>query len=523
MKALIKSVVCVALGWLASAAGAQEVPIKWQATSPKTSNPGVTAKTDAGVRPISLSQPVPLDGGTGSFAPIVRMQAPDDKIVQPVPKLEVIGPDLKTPKKMPDKEGFTPPPPQPTPSPIFGGLGMHADDGCFGGDPSWCGRGCFGGGPAWCGRGCFDRDGCSDRPRFWGSAEYLMWWQRSQSVPPLVTTSPAGTATINTGVLGQNGTGILYDGTPNTTHSGGRFAFGTWCPHFCNLGLEGSFFFLGRQDDTAIFGSNGNPQIARPIFNIVTRQPGSELVAVNNPDRFVTGTIAIHNFSQLWGADVNLRRRWLCGPTHYVDLLLGYRHVNLSEGIDVAEDLQVFNPTTRQPAGNFLVRDSFNTRNQFNGVQLGLDSECRFWSRMFLGLTSKVAFGSVHQSVDINGSTNFTNFPGQVGGTFPGGLLALPGTNIGHFTATRFGFMSEVGLKVGIDLNDHWRVFVGYNVIYLNNVVRPGDQIDLRVNPTFQPSAAGPGTAVGPRVPAVLFKTSDYWAQGLNFGLLYRY
>jgi hypothetical protein len=123
----------------------------------------------------------------------------------------------------------------------------------------------------------------------------------------------------------------------------------------------------------------------------------------------------------------------------------------------------------------------------------------------------------------VDGNTTFTNFPAPFGGTFPGGLLALPGTNIGNYADTRFGVLPEFGVRFGYDITEHCRVFVGYNFLYLNTVVRPGDQIDLRVNPTFQPSAAGPGAGIGPRFPTMPFHTTSYWAQGLTFGLQYRY
>ena len=350
-----------------------------------------------------------------------------------------------------------------------------------------------------------------------------MWWQSSQSVPPLVTSSPAGTATNISGVLGQNTTSNLYDSTPNHTRSGGRFTLGMSMPHFCNLGIEADYFFLGRQSSTATYRSNGDPQLARPAFNAITQKPAAEIVAINNANLFVNGSVSVSNYSQLWGAGVDFRSRWWCGPNGWIDGLVGYRHLNLSEGIDITENLQNFNPVTRLPAGNVLVHDSFHTRSQFNGFQFGIDGECRFWDRWFFGMSTKLSMGSVYDIVNINGSTTFTNFPAPFGGTFPGGLLALPGTNIGRFTGYRFGVVPEVGLKLGYDVTDHLRLFVGYDFLYLNNVVRPGDQIDLRVNPNFQPSAAGPGPGGGPRVPAVLFRTTDYWAQGLNFGLLYRY
>src|SRR6516164_989041 len=187
MKAFIKSGLCLALGWLASAAGAQEIPIKWQASTAKNPGPSVvipsvgntTAKSETGVRPVALSQPIPLDNtGSSAFrsvseplAATVRGQTADDKTIPPVPTLEVGPADQKPPKKMPT-DGFTPPSPHPAPSPVLGNLGIMPDDCCL----SDCGL-------SWCGRGfCRAADCCRDRSRcFWASAEYLMWWQRSQS------------------------------------------------------------------------------------------------------------------------------------------------------------------------------------------------------------------------------------------------------------------------------------------------------------------------------------------------------
>ena len=102
-------------------------------------------------------------------------------------------------------------------------------------------------------------------------------------------------------------------------------------------------------------------------------------------------------------------------------------------------------------------------------------------------------------------------------------------TNIGQYTANRFAVLPEVGFKVGVDLTDRLGIYAGYDFIYLSSVVRPGDQIDLRASPSFLPSydfatqKAVPGVGGGIRQPVPLYRTSDYWGQGFNFGLQYRY
>ncbi len=70
-------------------------------------------------------------------------------------------------------------------------------------------------------------------------------------------------------------------------------------------------------------------------------------------------------------------------------------------------------------------------------------------------------------------------------------------------------------------MTDSVRIYVGYTLLYWSNVVRPVDQIDFGINPTQLPTAAGPGTLVGPARPAFNFHETDFWAQGVNLGVMF--
>jgi hypothetical protein len=497
MKSLIKSGLFLALGWMTQQAGAQD----WRPATPRT--PTTTNAVDNGIRPVTMGAPAPQ----GPASPIIRAQAPDDKSVPDIPRLEVIvgDPQDSKPKQMPKDKGFTPPPPTPvtpTPSPILGSLGMNPDGLC--GD--WCG-------PERC--GIFRRGGlndcCPDRSRFWVSGEYLMWWQRGQNTPPLITSSPAGQVD-NIGVLGDPRTTVLFEDIENRMFSGGRFTAGMWFGRCCNMGFEASFFFLGRQEADAVFSSNGSTLLARPFFDAELGAPDAEI--------FTPGTATISTYSQLWGIEGNFRHKWRCGPNYWVDFLWGYRHLNLSEGVDITEDLSI--PLVGGGALRIVEQESFNTRNLFNGMQVGLQGERRLWNRAYLGWSTKLAMGVTHQIINIDGSTTFFA-PAPFGTiTQPGALLATP-TNMGKFTSNRFGVVPELGVKLGYDITDNLRVFAGYDFLFWSNVVRPGEQIDTNVSPSFRPTILGPGAGGGPRVPAVLFNTNSYWAQGVSFGLMYRY
>jgi hypothetical protein len=167
--------------------------------------------------------------------------------------------------------------------------------------------------------------------------------------------------------------------------------------------------------------------------------------------------------------------------------------------------------------------DSFATRNQFYGGQLGAVVEVRR-GPWIVDLTGKIALGATHEVINIDGNQLVVPNAGPRS-TSSGGLLALPNANIGHHARNEFAFVPEGGINLAYQLSDHVRARVGYTFLYWSNVVRPGDQIDVRLAenkiPNFvllQPAAlrAAPVTVPNPVVP---FKSSDFWAQGLNVGL----
>ncbi len=140
---------------------------------------------------------------------------------------------------------------------------------------------------------------------------------------------------------------------------------------------------------------------------------------------------------------------------------------------------------------------------------------------MFLVTTASVALGTSHEEVDVHGNTAITP-PGGGRTVLAGGILALP-SNSGHFSRDRFAVVPEIGINLGCQVTPHLRAFVGYGFLYVSNVVRPGSLIDRTVNLTQIPSNLGPGTLIGPARPALVLRDTDFWAQGINFGLEIRY
>ena len=375
---------------------------------------------------------------------------------------------------------------------------------------------------------CCDDPCCLQRPRGWIRGEYLLWGISSQNLPPLLTGE-------NEPIRGPDQAGVLpvspilfgEEEAWDRARSGGRVALGFWFPRRCNWGLDGGAFMLGHRATRfeASSDANGSPVMARPYFQPAFggEAAGEAAQLVSYPD-LLSGRISYASSTRLWGADMNLRHRLNCGPRWWLDGFAGYRHVQLNDTLDIREDLTnlQFTPGAGETQ-RFIVHDHFSTRNRFNGGQIGLEGEVKILRRWFIAGNAKLAIGSVRQIVNIDGSTTFVNSSeGTVTGR--GGLYALV-SNIGRYERNEFAVVPEFGIKIGFDINDHWRVYAGYNVLYISSVVRAGDQIDRVVNFSGmapEPTNLNPAI-VSPARPAVLFRQSDFWAQGGQFGLEYHW
>ena len=366
---------------------------------------------------------------------------------------------------------------------------------------------------------------------FYARAEYLLWSFKKDTVPPLVTTS----APQDFGFLGRPTTQVLFggDSLDSGTHSGGRFTVGFWLDDCNDKAIELSGFFLPGSDQNFQATSAMFPVLGRPFFSINRNTEFAQLTAF--PGESV-GNVAVQNSSNLYGLEADLRCKLCCGCTccdccpcasglsYRVDGLAGFRYLNLRENLTITENL--INLPTAPPGRQNLaatVFDSFSTRNQFYGGQVGLDGviDRGPWSLDVLG---KLALGDTSQRLDINGGQTVTSLATGVTTPFRGGLLALP-SNIGTHNQNRFSVVPEIDLTASYHFSEHVRIFAGYDFLYWTNVIRPGQQIDRTLDETQIPNFDTPGTIApaGQNRPAVLFHQSDFWAQGLNLGLEFRY
>lgn len=382
-----------------------------------------------------------------------------------------------------------------------------------------------------CGK-CGDSCGCHSGPSgfFWVRGEYLYWYTKGANLPPLVTASPDTTPLAQTGVLGQPGTSILYGN--NSIHddprSGYRFRGGYWFDCCMCSGIEAEWLQLANDGTSADFFCPPGTALARPFFNVQTGQQDAEIVCYPN---VVNGSVHINSDSDFQSGGIRFlrnicHREWClpgdnCHPGvmggYRLNWLAGYRYLRLDEGLNINEMLVSTNVNGVIPVGTtFDVTDNFQTDSEFHGVDLGLASQWRR-GRWTLDLLGKAALGNTTNTVHINGSTT-TEVPGGPTTTNQGGLLAQR-TNIGTFTNDDFSVVPELNVNIGYNITPRLRALLGYSFLYWTNVARPGDQIDTSLNPSQFP----PGTLSGAARPAFTFNDSDFWAQGLNTGLEYRF
>jgi hypothetical protein len=361
--------------------------------------------------------------------------------------------------------------------------------------------------------------------RLWAEAEYLLWWTKDGPLPvPLVA---SGTPE-SFGTLGMGGV-ALFGGRPLDygAASGGRLAVGGWLDDHHTLGIEFGGFLLEQRavGFSARSDAAGSPVITRPLINALDGTATAQFVAF--PDAFAGG-IAVTSQSKFWGADVNVLTTVARRSGFEASLLAGFRYLDLSESLTVLQSSQVledgifgFNGQTVLAPNSVAMFDAFRTHNHFYGGQLG--GRATFsWERFSADVTAKVALGWTEEVLTIAGSSTLLP-PGGTPQTTAGGVLALA-TNSGHRTHDEFAVVPEVGVKIGYRIIDSLMAYVGYNFLYGSDVVRPGDQIDRRINPTQLPTSlqfTQPPT--GPALPAALFHRSDYWAQGITFGVRLAY
>ena len=344
------------------------------------------------------------------------------------------------------------------------------------------------------------------------STEALLWWFKDSPTPvPLVTD----------GRLSDPETKVLIGGDELNTNPNPGFRVTAGYALSDRWALEGNFLYTpsrSTSNSVSSSGKLGSTDLLLPYFDVTEKR---ETVSELSLAPIYRGSAREELSNSLMGAEANgtwaltLQRSW------QVDLLGGFRWLRLNETYTLTTSSPYIPP---QPIDIWNTTDEFDAFNNFYGALLGVRARYD-WGRFSASGNVKFAMGAMVQTVEVNGSlvtNDFTNF----GATqrFPGGYFALP-TNIGNHTRSVFAVVPEVGLNLGYQITPQMSIFVGYTFLYTNDVVRPGKQINRNLNTTQSVSWVGepPATLVGPAEPSFKFKSSDFWAQGINVGLSFRF
>ncbi|MEN6458084.1 MAG: BBP7 family outer membrane beta-barrel protein [Thermoguttaceae bacterium] len=385
-----------------------------------------------------------------------------------------------------------------------------------------------------CGMPC-----CSPPGRIWLRADYLMWWTNGVTLPPLVTTSPQGTAVEDAGVLGLSTTTILYGNSTvgNQGQSGVRTTMGMWLDSCHRWAVEFDYLNLGGSSDSFSQTSTGETILARPFYNVETGSQASELVAypgvaigsisVDFKDYFQSaGALFSYNLcccnscgNECDSCDSSEQSCGSCVPLLQccrTDLVAGFRYYNLGDSLTIHETPTLTESVApHDTIATFDIHDNFRARNDFYGSELGLRTRL-YRNRWSLDVLTKIALGINHQSVNINGTTDITTATSTA--SYTTGIYAGP-DNSGVYQRDVFTMIPELKIELGYQLTQHWRAFVGYDILYWGDVWRSASQIDLKLDPRNFP----PSTETGLPFPEFSGKTSTFWAQGINVGAELRF
>jgi hypothetical protein len=382
--------------------------------------------------------------------------------------------------------------------------------------------------------------------RFYGGVEYLHWWVKDAPLSvPLVSTGPI--STTHHGFLGRPDSTILYgapfppanggnDNQPFPGFSGGRVTLGYSLDDSRRYAIEASGFSLeSRTAGFDIHGDqNGLPIINIPVFNTTPYTPGGRpgglppaedglpAALPSDTDRFdgnsgvFTGRVKIANSLQLWGAGLNGVVNFYRDPSWELAAVGGFRFLRLAENFSLFYQSVGVSGVYSGQYGT--ANDRFGTQNSFYGSALGVRGRY-LYAPFSVEASLSVAMGASNEVLNVAGGFVSYNFMGTMR-SGPEGVFAQP-ANEGRFSSVRFAVVPEVELKLGYDVTPSTRITIGYDFLFDSSVIRPVDQINRNI-PKGQTFLQG-GDFISTTSPARIFRSTSFFAQGINVGVSFRF
>jgi hypothetical protein len=239
-------------------------------------------------------------------------------------------------------------------------------------------------------------------------------------------------------------------GTEQNFQPGLRINMGLFLDRCQTGGLDGTLFFLGESSTSL------TTPVGRQVFLLQS-------------DRL-----------NLNGGEANWRKNLFCEDDRRYDLLVGYRYLHLGETYTSA-----FSGTDMMPIPVSSL-GSAKADNDLHLAQIGWIGEWRrgMW---YLDVTAKIGLGENIETLDFQN----LNSP----------IVRNTGLRSSH---AHFVAVPEAGLKLGCQLTDYCRAYVGYQFTYASEVARPRTYIERTLQGDTKP-------------------TTDFWMQGIELGFEARF
>jgi hypothetical protein len=348
--------------------------------------------------------------------------------------------------------------------------------------------------------------------RFSISAEALLWWFKNSPAPvPLVTD----------GLLGEPGTKTFLGGEDLDTGANPGFRLTAGYAFTERWGVEGSYFYIPSRSTSRSVSSSGQLGSTDLIVPFIDATTGSESGTEISFAPIYRGSATETLSNNLMGADLNAT--WALSPSGpwRVDLLGGFRWLRLHETYTFTSS-SPFIPPFPRTSGTPPTSSAPSITSTAPRPACGRASTGRASSPAPPSSSPWAPWRSPRASAAPSSPTTTpTSAPPRPSraATSP-----CPPTSA-NYSRTVFAVVPEIGLNLGYQITSWASVFVGYTFLYTNNVIRPGNQINRAVN-TSQSTAYTQDPAAqlqGAAQPTFKFKSSDFWAQGMNLGLAFRF
>lgn len=372
-------------------------------------------------------------------------------------------------------------------------------------------------GPAGCGQ-ISGHDQCA--PGVWVNVDYLLTWIKDAPSP--------GVLAIKTPVFGRPE--ILGNHEiSNNAFNGVRLQAGTWINENRTVGYEASVYTHEHRSYSEGLSSGPTANVFRPFIDTANRGafgvPGGLNVAV---PPILVGGVTYSVDTRLTGWDANIDFNNFDDGMWRGDILVGVRGQYLNETINIYGSGDVVNapPQTGPLADRFGglqvgqrlgSADRFNIHNDFLGGQVGY--RLTYVSPRWIATTTfKVAGGSTQELLLVSGQSISTD----AGVNNGGGLLANNG-NFGRYYTDHFAVIPELNLNIAYRLSSYCSVRAGYNAFYWSNVSRATQDVPKSINSSFSPGSSNYGADPRGFQTRPTIDTTDFWAQGINLGLEFRF